>query len=879
METPGEQGLELVDTVSVPQKGFVRKQNLDITEYSEPVVFDLADPPVYAVDQQGVAYEGQSSSYIAAVGPAVLTQESRSVLNPKLKEVVEEEQVGYDGSYACSSEGSEGQYDSDMGDLRPNYNEEMHDVEDMEMEEGNRQREEEVQEQHEEETEDEESEEELEDEEQVHYEGDTEVEELFELEDDDPIVPEEEEKIYVPAKKKQKLQVRRGPTTRSHSSVLEEVQPDWKPSSDEEDDSLLKDSEDDGFEPLAFVLPQKRKSRAKKRPARVWYNEDLEQPHQQLKLHMCFKDQHQFRDALLSLHITQCRDFKYHRNSDQRIIVHCKNEHCKFCIVAAVIKGENTFVIKKMRIQHTCPSSTETSRVSAKWLAKQYEPLFRSDVSTSIHTLIDACMEKYGVDVPKAMAYRAKNLAVEAVLGDHRKQYPRLRDYAQTVMDTNPGSRVIVTTVTPKATEKIPHPGPRFHAMFYCINGAREGFLQGCRPFIGIDGCFIKLTTGAQILAATGRDGNNNIYPLAFGIVGQEDKANWCWFLHQLKICLGGEVGQYGPYTIMSDRQKGLLYAVNRVFPNSHQRFCLRHIYANFQNAGFRGEDLKKCMDNASYAYNEHKFNKAMDDLKAESVEAWQWLSAIPKKTWARHAFDTNSKTDLVVNNLSEVFNKYILDHRKKPIRTMCDGIKDKQMVRWHRNRESGREARWEITPHYSEKLEIEKERARYCKPIQAGVNLWQVTSGEQTHAVNLEVETCGCRKWDLSGIPCNHAISAINKAKRFPEDFVSKFFKKPYYLAAYEPMIYPVPGEHDWTKTPGPDIEPPAFKVKKGRRKEKRIKGKFEVPKPKSTSRMGTITCSNCGLQGHKYTNCLKQLKPELALRKNKHVISCTNN
>ena len=92
-------------------------------------------------------------------------------------------------------------------------------------------------------------------------------------------------------------------------------------------------------------------------------------------------------------------------------------------------------------------------------------------------------------------------------------------------------------------------------------------------------------------------------------------------------------------------------------------------------------------------------------------------------------------------------------------------------MVRWHRNRESGKVARWVITPHYAEKLETEKERAKYCKPIQAGVNLWQVTSGQQTHAVNLELHTCGCRKWDLTGIPCNHAISAINKGKRFPED------------------------------------------------------------------------------------------------------------
>ncbi|KAE8815920.1 hypothetical protein D1007_06454 [Hordeum vulgare] len=183
----------------------------------------------------------------------------------------------------------------------------------------------------------------------------------------------------------------------------------------------------------------------------------------------------------------------------------------------------------------------------------------------------------------------------------------------------------------------------------------------------------------------------------------------------------------------------------------------------------------------------------------------------------------------------------------------MCDGIEDKQMVRWHRNRECGRTARWRTTPHYNKKLEIEKERAKYCKPIQVGVNLWQVTSGQQTHVVNLELQTCGRRKWNLTGIPCNHAISAIYKAKRFQEDFVSTFFKKEFYLAAYEPMIFHVPDEHDWTRTPGPDIELPEFKVKRGRKKEKRIKGKFEVPKPKDSSRMGTITCGNCVLQGHR--------------------------
>ena len=73
----------------------------------------------------------------------------------------------------------------------------------------------------------------------------------------------------------------------------------------------------------------------------------------------------------------------------------------------------------------------------------------------------------------------------------------------------------------------------------------------------GLDGCFIKLSTGQQILAATGRDGNNNIFPIAFGVVDKEETDSWTWFLTQLRTII--ETGnKFGKYTIMSDRQKGL---------------------------------------------------------------------------------------------------------------------------------------------------------------------------------------------------------------------------------------------------------------------------------------------------------------------------------
>ena len=71
-----------------------------------------------------------------------------------------------------------------------------------------------------------------------------------------------------------------------------------------------------------------------------------------------------------------------------------------------------------------------------------------------------------------------------------------------------------------------------------------------------MDGCFIKLSTGQQILAATGRDGNNNIYPIDFVVVDKEDTKSWTWFLTELKAAIGGESGRFGFYTIISDRQK-----------------------------------------------------------------------------------------------------------------------------------------------------------------------------------------------------------------------------------------------------------------------------------------------------------------------------------
>lgn len=65
----------------------------------------------------------------------------------------------------------------------------------------------------------------------------------------------------------------------------------------------------------------------------------------------------------------------------------------------------------------------------------------------------------------------------------------------------------------------------------------------------------MKLTNGAQVLVASARDGNNNMFPIAFAVVGKEDTDSWTWFLEMLKCTIGsGE--EHGGWTFMSDRQK-----------------------------------------------------------------------------------------------------------------------------------------------------------------------------------------------------------------------------------------------------------------------------------------------------------------------------------
>nr|KAJ0206283.1 hypothetical protein LSAT_V11C500291090 [Lactuca sativa] len=117
---------------------------------------------------------------------------------------------------------------------------------------------------------------------------------------------------------------------------------------------------------------------------------------------------------------------------------------------------------------------------------------------------------------------------------------------------TNPGSTVKIDV------DVMPHGTTYFSKFYVCFKGLKDGWIEGCRRVIGLDGCFLKGICRGQLLSAIDRDANNHIYPIVWAVVSVESKETWKWFIDLLIEDLGMGVGH--GLTLISDQHKGKLF-------------------------------------------------------------------------------------------------------------------------------------------------------------------------------------------------------------------------------------------------------------------------------------------------------------------------------
>lgn len=144
---------------------------------------------------------------------------------------------------------------------------------------------------------------------------------------------------------------------------------------------------------------------------------------------------------------------------------------------------------------------------------------------------------------------------------------------------------------------------------------------------------------------------------------------------------------------------------------------------------------------------------------------------------------------------------------------------------------------------------------------------------GYYSFRVDEPKRTCSCRMWQLSGLPCSHAIACIFKLNKFAKEYVPECFKKDRCLLAYSQYMKPVDGIDFW-----PDcshlsrILGPLPKKMPGRPRKKRVRASHEPRSTTKISRAGVaMTCHNCGQTGHNKKGCTNQAIPVVAKEKSK--------
>jgi len=120
-----------------------------------------------------------------------------------------------------------------------------------------------------------------------------------------------------------------------------------------------------------------------------------------------------------------------------------------------------------------------------------------------------------------------------------------------------------------------------------------------------------------------------------------------------------------------------------------------------------------------------------------------------------------------------------------------------------------------------------------------------------------------------LNGIPCPHAICAIYRNMRYPEEYINKWYLMDTYRLLYAPSIHPMSGPSDWPIDSDVDpIEPPIPKSQHDRPKKLSKRGIDETEPDESfrvTQKGYDVCCGNCDQKGHNARSCSQPENPNM--------------
>ncbi|XP_062103771.1 uncharacterized protein LOC133814881 [Humulus lupulus] len=229
-----------------------------------------------------------------------------------------------------------------------------------------------------------------------------------------------------------------------------------------------------------------------------------------IRVNYVFKNKTDLKHTLAKIAIKKHFQYRIQKSCLEAFWAKCIDENCGWYVRARSSKVSDYFRVIKYYKHHTCSlnhRNFENRQASAKVISSYFKEKFRDPGSTyRPRQIIRDMRDEHGVGVTYNNAWRAKTLAADGVRGSNEESYGLLPSYLYMLQLANPGT---ITRVC-KDEEN------RFKYMFIAFGASLDGWKQSCV-----------------------KDGNNQIFPVAFGIGDSENDNAWIWFFTRLKEAIG----------------------------------------------------------------------------------------------------------------------------------------------------------------------------------------------------------------------------------------------------------------------------------------------------------------------------------------------------
>ncbi|GJN20270.1 hypothetical protein PR202_gb07625 [Eleusine coracana subsp. coracana] len=553
-----------------------------------------------------------------------------------------------------------------------------------------------------------------------------------------------------------------------------------------------------------------------------------------------------FRAQLCKYAIGKGFAYRFIKNETTRVTVKCVAEGCPWRLHASESSRNKKFVIKKMTDEHTCGggSGEGQRRATRQWLTAIIKEKLHDNPMLKPKDLVKEIYDQYGVTLTYSQVWRGKEVAQKELYHAIRETYSHLPWYCEKLLETNPGSIALLS----------PMVDTKFRRFFVAFHASLHGFASGCRPLLFLDKVPLKATNEYKLLVAAAVDADDGVFPVAFNVVEDENYESWVWFLMQLKFALQNHNYPYNAMTFMSNGQKGLDAAVSQVFEDSHHAFCLHHIMEEFKGELRKGpwsqqirETMIEDFTRAAQACSIEDFNMSIESIRNISTEAADWIIASKPEHWSDAIF-RGCRYDHFSSNIVDAFNNWIPTKKEGSIVLMIDTLRMKIMEVIESRCEACKSWSGPLTPSMEFKAQEEVLKAGKMTVLCSSETVFEVR-GNAIFVVNLANWECTCRRWQLSGLPCMHAVAVFNRIGRSFYDYCSKFFRIESYQLTYSGTIFPIPDMDTVDFSAGANLIPPP----KPRTSDKPRRKRLNPNKVSTVVRL----CSRCKQAGHNKATC----------------------